>query len=62
MPKIVTSYGYPPIGVRWFDWSAHLDDYDGAPDSGWQPVGHGETEQQAIDDLKQQIEEHDDVD
>jgi hypothetical protein len=35
-----------------------LSDYDGAPDAGWQPVGHGRTEQEAIDDLLRQIEEH----
>ena len=56
---IVTSFDYPPIPVRCFDWSAVTENYDGAPDAGWQPVGHGATEQEAIDDLLEQIEEHD---
>ena len=57
--RIVTSFIYPPIPIRSFDWSAHLDSYDGAPDAGFQPVGHGATEAEAIADLKQQIEDHD---
>ncbi len=40
----------PPIGVRGFDWSAVLDDYDGAPDSK-QPIGYGPTELAAVLDL-----------
>jgi hypothetical protein len=58
--RISTCFDYPPIPIRCFDWSAVLaDEYDGAPDAGWQPVGHGETEQAAIADLLEQIEEHD---
>jgi hypothetical protein len=55
---IHTEHDFPPIPLRSYDWSACLSDYDGAPDAGWQPVGHGRTEQEAIDDLLRQIEEH----
>jgi hypothetical protein len=55
--RIRTNHDYPPIPVRQFDWSAIDDDtYDGADDSSC-PVGHGATEQEAIDDLLEQIEE-----
>jgi len=57
---IHTEHDYPPIPIRSWDWSAHLDDYDGAPDAGWQPVGHGRTEDEAIADLLRQVEEYDD--
>ncbi len=56
--KIITGFDYPPIPIRSFDWHAVTENYDGAPDAGWQPVGHGETEAAAIADLLQQIEEH----
>ena len=55
--KIITNYDHPPIPVRSFDWSAVTDDYDGAPDAGWQPVGHGATEAEAIADLMEQPED-----
>ena len=52
--KIKTHYVYPPIPIRNFDWSAVDDDtYDG-PGS---PIGYGRTEQDAIDDLLDQIAE-----
>jgi hypothetical protein len=55
--KIKTSFVYPPIPIRCFDWSAIDDDtYDGAEDSHC-PIGTGATEQEAIDDLLRQIEE-----
>lgn len=54
MPKIRTTYVYPPIPIRDFDWSAIDDDtYDG-PGS---PIGTGRTEQDAIADLMGQIED-----
>ena len=56
--KIITDYVYPPIPERGMDWSAVLDDYDGAPDAGFQPIGRGPTEVSAVADLLQQIEEH----
>jgi hypothetical protein len=49
-----TNFDYPPIPVRSFDWSAIDDEtYDGVGC----PVGHGPTEQEAINDLLAQIEE-----
>jgi hypothetical protein len=57
---IHTSHDRPPIPSLDFEWSAVTDDYDGAPDAGWQPVGHGRTEDEAIADLLRQIEEYQD--
>lgn len=54
-----TTHVYPPIPIRSFDWSAHFDGYDGAPDAGFQPIGSGATEQEAIDDLFEQQRMHD---
>ena len=52
--KIRTEFVYPPIPIRTFDWSAIDDDtYDG-PGS---PMGTGRTEQEAVADLLEQIEE-----
>lgn len=52
--KIRTEHVFPPIPDRRFDWSAVDDEtYDG-PGS---LVGWGATEQEAIDDLLQQIDE-----
>jgi hypothetical protein len=50
--RIKTSHIHPPIPTRSFDWSA-VDDstYDG-PGS---PIGRGATEQEAIDDLLEQL-------
>jgi len=55
MSGIVTSYIFPPIPDRRFDWQAVFDDYDGAPDSGPQLIGHGRTENEAILDLTRAI-------
>jgi hypothetical protein len=54
--RIVTSYIYPPIPRRDYDWCATLEDYDGADDSR-DPIGFGATEAEAIDDLQDQIGE-----
>jgi hypothetical protein len=52
--KIMTSFVYPPIPIRNFDWAAFDDDtYDG-PGS---IVGHGATKEAAIADFKEQLEE-----
>lgn len=53
--RIVTSFDYPSIPIRQFDWSA-VDDrtYDGADDSSC-PVGHGATEREAINGLLDRI-------
>lgn len=53
--RIRTTFDRPPIPARSFDWSAIDDDtYDGADDSSC-PIGHGETEEDAIEDLLEQI-------
>ena len=51
--KIVTSFDYPPIPDRNFDWSAVLADYDGAPDATGpnSMIGRGLTELEAIANL-----------
>lgn len=55
--KIKTDFWMKPIPDRQFDWDAVDDDtYDGAEGSNC-PIGHGATEQEAIADLMQQIEE-----
>ena len=52
--KIVTTYQFPPIPIRGFDWSAMREDDIGEE----RPVlvGWGKTEQEAIDDLNDQLE------
>ena len=49
--KIITNFEHPPIPIRKFDWSAVTDNYEGGD-----PIGRGETEQEAIADLREQIE------
>jgi hypothetical protein len=49
MNKIITSHEYPPIPIRCYDWSAIREDYDAGD-----LIGYGRTEQEAINDLKQQ--------
>lgn len=48
---IRTSYDKPPIPTTSHDWSAILRGYDEGD-----PAGHGATEQEAVDDLLQQLE------
>lgn len=63
--KIKTSHDFPPIPIRSFDWSAYDDntydpgeyDYETGRYIGGSPVGHGATEQEAIRDLMEQLEE-----
>ena len=50
-PRIITRNEYPPIPDRRWDWSAVTDDYEPG-----QPIGWGLTEQEAIADLLDQIE------
>ena len=61
--KIHTSFDYPPIPVRSFDWSAVTDNYDCDCDQDGFfsscPIGHGATEQEAINDLIEQLREND---
>lgn len=47
--KIHTSFDYPPIPVRSMDWSAYVD-----PEG---PIGRGPTEEAAIADLKEQLDD-----
>lgn len=49
---INTEHVCPPLPVRWFDWHAMHVNYElGCP------IGQGETEQEAIDDLIEQLED-----
>ncbi len=52
MNKIITSYDYPPILIRDYDWSAIREDYEPGD-----LIGIGITEQDAIDDLVRQENE-----
>ena len=49
---IITIYSPPPIPVRTYDWSAIRQGYDAGDH-----IGYGETEQQAINDLKEREHE-----
>ena len=48
--KITTTYTHPPIPERKFDWTAYRDPKG--------IIGWGETEAEAIEDLKQQESEN----
>ena len=48
--KIVTTFVYPPIPDRKFDWQAHYDG-DEPNDNGQMATGSGATEKEAIRDL-----------
>lgn len=50
--KIVTNYWMKPIPLRQFDWEAVTDNYEGG-----HPIGFGLTEEAAIADLKEQLED-----
>jgi hypothetical protein len=50
--KIITNYAYPPIPIRQFDWSAITDNYEAGS-----PIGYGETKDQAVADLLDQLDE-----
>ena len=52
MDKIITSYDYPPIPLRDYDWSAIREDYEPGD-----LIGTGRTEQNAKDDLVRQENE-----
>jgi hypothetical protein len=59
---IKTSFVYPPIPTRNHDWQAYdANTYDcDCDENGFfstSPLGHGATEQEAIADLLQQIED-----
>ncbi|MFZ5783946.1 MAG: hypothetical protein ACOY4R_27425 [Pseudomonadota bacterium] len=50
--RIITRHEPPPIPVRGFDWRALPADYDLGD-----PIGWGATEQEAIDDLREKMED-----
>jgi hypothetical protein len=51
--NIQTTFVNPPIPLRCCDWSAiDADTYDGDG-----PIGRGATEQEAIDDLMEQLQD-----
>lgn len=57
------SYRGRPIRVSWESTPAlysaiFSNEYDGAPDAGFQPVGYGRSMDKAVDDLIEQDEEH----
>jgi hypothetical protein len=52
-PETKTQYIFPPVPSREFDWIAYIDEDEG-PDG---LIGAGETEQDAIDDLNEQLEQ-----
>ena len=51
LEQIKTSYVFPPIPMRQFDWCAYMD---GREEAG--PYGWGRTEEEAVKDLTQEIE------
>lgn len=51
MKQIKTYFNNPPIPIRTFDWMAW---FDGEEEEGYH--GYGTTEQDAINDLKEQLE------
>jgi hypothetical protein len=54
--KILTEYWPKPGPERQWDWCAVTDEYDGATDS-HHPVGYGRTEEEAVADLQEQLNE-----
>lgn len=56
MHKIITTYIYPPIPDRNWDWQATLDGYEPGD-----PIGHGPNEDAAKADLLEQVEDDDDL-
>lgn len=59
MNKVRTNYWAKPIPCRKHDWAAWFDD-DEPNDDGFMLQGFGRTEQEAIDDLNEAAELHDD--
>jgi hypothetical protein len=48
--NIQTSFVYPPIPVRDFDWQAYVEGYEPGD-----ALGHGATEEEAITDLLEKV-------
>lgn len=59
MEKINVSYSLGAILFPQWAYEATFDNYDGAPDAGFQPIGRGATEKEAIADLLEQQADHD---
>lgn len=57
--KIETVFVYPPIPVRCCDWQAMLDGDEPSEEGPSPPVGRGATEEEAIADLIEQVEDRD---
>jgi hypothetical protein len=60
----MTEHNGRPISVEWQSTPAlymaiFREEYDGAPDAGFQPVGFGKTEAEAVADLMEQDNERD---
>jgi hypothetical protein len=53
--KVVTSFLYPPIPVRHFDWAAYIEGDEDGTGSG--TTGRGETEVDALRDLAEKLAE-----
>jgi hypothetical protein len=54
--EVLVGFDYPPIPIRNYDYHAvDYNTYDGAEDSHC-PIGHGATAEEAINDLKEQME------
>jgi hypothetical protein len=52
--SFITSHWAKPSLMRQFDWEAVTDDYEPGD-----PIGYGVTEQEAVDDLVEQVEDRD---
>jgi hypothetical protein len=60
--RIVTDFWMKPIPMRDSDWMAVTEDYDGAEDSPTRnQVGYGPTEQAAVSDLIEQLQDDADL-
>jgi len=53
---ICTDFWEKPVPSTAYDWSAVLDGYEGGD-----PIGYGSSEQAAIEDLKAQLDEHEET-
>lgn len=49
-PRVITTFVYPPIPIRRFDWQASYDG-DEPNDAGGMATGHGATAAEAVVDL-----------
>lgn len=54
----IITYDPPPIPIRSCDWQFVAEGYDGAPDSGDYRCGSAATEDDAMEQIDELIEEH----